>query len=151
MGNVYLQPTISMYYYKKRSRAAQLITGPGKIRQSLHSFTSLMLVLIFLVLSSCPVRNALFSYLKKGHAEQKSTGGTKITAHDMCAGPSFSRIIPSPERISNNIPTALTTVLFIAFLTCFDLFKKIIHRFYSPPAFRINPIPIYLRNSVFLI
>lgn len=140
-----------MYHYKKKACAARIMMRSEKIRESLHSFTGLLLVLIFLVLSSCPVRNALFSCLKKGHAEQKSTGGTKIAAHDMCAGAGFSKIIPSPERISHNTPAAFVAVLFTAFLVCSDLFKKIIHRFYSPPAFRINPVPIYLRNSVFLI
>jgi hypothetical protein len=142
-----------MYHYKQRARAALIMIRSGKIRQSLHSFTGLLLVLIFLVLSSCPVRNAFFSYLQKAHGgvEQKSTGGTKITAHDMCAGSSFSKIIPSPERISNNAPTVLAAVLFTAFLAFFDLFKKIIHRFFSPPAFKSNPVPIYLRNNVLLI
>jgi len=139
-----------MYHYKKKARAV-LIT-PGKIRKNLHSFVGLMLVLVFLVLSSCPVRNALFSYLKKAHGghEQKSTGGTRISAHDMCAGSGFSKIIPSPERISNYTPVTLTAVLLTAFL-CLALFKETLHRFYSPPVFRINPVPIYIRNSVFLI
>lgn len=140
-----------MYRYKEETRAALLMIRSEKIRQNLHSCTSLVLVLIFLVLSSCPVRNVLFSYLKKGHVEQKSTEGTKIAAHDMCAGSSFSRIIPSPERISHNIPAALAAVLFTAFLACFDLFRKVIHRFFSPPAFSSDPVPIYLRNGVLLI
>ena len=124
-----------------------------KSLQFLRSLTSLMIIVIFLVLGSCPVRNALCALVnhRPPNSEQKSTGDLKIIAHDICMEFGFNKIIPLHKLISSSKALVLTAVLVTAFFVSIGLLTNgnVLHPKLAT-AF-LNTIPTYLRNRVLLI
>ena len=131
---------ISMAKYKKKVR-------------SLRSFTSIMVMVTFLVLGFCPLRNMLCSLVnpvppKIAHSVLEHA---KIIVHDDCTATSFNKILPFYEHTFSGhlliFVAILLTVFFVSngLLTKDQFLLSKNHRY--PP----NAIPIYLRNHVLLI
>jgi hypothetical protein len=125
----------------------------GKKVQSLRPFTSLMVMVIFLVLGFCPLRNVLCSLVNP--VPQKIVHNVpehaKIIVHDDCTATAFNKIPPFYEHTFNANPLIFVAILITVFfvsngLLTRDQFLLSKNHRYSP-----NAIPIYLRNHVLLI
>ena len=124
-----------------------------KSLQFLRSLTSLMIIVIFLVLGSCPVRNALCALVNHAppNIEQKPTDDLKIIAHDICMEFGFNKITPLHKLTSSSKALVLIAVLVTAFFVSIGLLTNgnVLHPKLAT-AF-LNTIPTYLRNRVLLI
>ena len=126
---------------------------PGKKKTFLRSLISLMVMVIFLVLGFCPLRNVLCSLVNPG--PQKITHNVpdhaKIIVRDDCTATAFNKTLPFYERTFNGNPLIFVAILLTVFfvsnglLTKDQFLRSKNHRY--PP----NAIPIYLRNYVLLI
>lgn len=125
----------------------------GKKVQSLRSFASLMVMMVFLAFGFCPLRNVLCSLAnplpqKIAHNVPEHA---KIIVHDECITTAFNKILPFHQYPSNANLLVFAAILlpgFFAgtgFLTKDQILQSKNHRY--PP----NAIPIYLRNHVLLI
>jgi hypothetical protein len=131
---------ISMAKYEKKAR-------------SLCSFTSMIVMVIFLVLGFCPLRNVLCSLVNPGSPKiaHNVPDHAKIIVHDDCTVTAFNKTLPFYERTFNGNPLIFVVILLTVFfvsnglLTKDQFLRSKNHR--HPP----NAIPIYLRNHVLLI
>lgn len=120
--------------------------------KSLRSFTSLMVMLIFLVLSFCPLRNVLCSMVNP--VPQKIAHNVpehaKIIGHDDCTVTTF-KILPFYERTFNGNLLIFVAILLTVFFVSNGLLTKNQFLLSKNHLYPSNAIPIYLRNHVLLI
>ena len=129
------------------------MSKPGKKVQSLRSFTSLTVMVIFLVLGFCPLRNVLCSLINPG--PQKITHNVpdhaKIIVHDDCTATAFNKIPPFYEHTFNGDPLIFVAILLTVFFVSNGLSTKNQFLLSKNHRYPPNAIPIYLRNHMLLI
>ena len=125
----------------------------GKKVQSLRSFISLMVIVIFLVLGFCPLRNVLCSLVNP--VPQKIAHNVpehaKIIVHDDCTATTFIKILPLYEPTFNGNPLIFVAILLTVFFVSNGLLTKDQFLLSKNHRYPPNAIPIYLRNHVLLI
>jgi hypothetical protein len=126
---------------------------PGKKKTFLRSLTSLVVMVIFLVLSFCPLRNELCSLVnplskKMAHSVPEHA---KIIAHDDCTTTAVSNIVPLHQRTFNGGPLIFVAILLTVFFASNVLLTKGQFLLSKNQRYLPNAIPIYLRNHVLLI
>jgi hypothetical protein len=126
---------------------------PGKKKTFLRSLTSLMVMVIFLVLGFCPLRNVLCSLVNR--VPQKIAHNVpehaKIIVHDDCTATTFSKILPLYKPTSNRNPLIFVAILLTVFFVSNGLLTKDQFLLSKNHRYPPNAIPIYLRNHVLLI
>ena len=119
----------------------------------LRSFTTMAVMVIFLVFSFCPLRNALCSLVnpapkKTAHSVPEHA---KIISHDDCSAFTLHKILPFDESASNGNPLIFVAVLLTAFFVSGNLLTKGQFLLSQNHRCSLNAIPIYLKNHVLLI
>ena len=119
----------------------------------LRSFTTLAVIVIFLVLSFCPLRNALCSLVN--HVPKKTAHAVpehaKIISHDNCTAFTLHKSLPFYESASNENPLIFVAVLLTVFFVSSDILTKRQFLLSQNHRCSLNAIPIYLKNHVLLI
>jgi hypothetical protein len=123
-----------------------------KVR-SLRSFSSLMVMVVFLVLGFCPLRNTLCSLVNP--VPQKITHNVpehaKIIVHNDCASTVFNKIPPFYEHTFNGNPLIFVAILLTVFFVSNGLLTKDQFLLSKNHRYPPNAISIYFRNNVLLI
>jgi hypothetical protein len=125
----------------------------GKKVQPLRSFTSLLVMVIFLVLGFCPLRNALCSLANPAPQKiaHKVPEHAKIIVHDECATVTINKILPFNGHISNGNPLIFVSILLTVFFVSSGLLTKDQFLLFKNHRHSLSAVPIYLRNHVLLI
>ncbi|WP_121811482.1 hypothetical protein [Mucilaginibacter kameinonensis] len=127
----------------------------SKNTKSLRSALSLMMMVVFLVLGYCPVRNVLCSLASHAsqNNEQKAPRDIKAIVEDVCnAYNSGDKIIPYQEVVAKTtVPLLLAVVVAAVFFAGIVLLKKLIVLYPDTLAFNLSAIPLYLANRALLI
>lgn len=114
-----------------------------------------MMMVVFLVLGYCPVRNVLCSLASHAsqNKEQKPPRDIRAVVEDACnAYNSGDKIIPYQEVVSKTrVPLLLAIVVAAVFLAGIALLKKLVVLYPNTAARGLNPIPLYLANRALLI
>jgi len=139
--------------------AKNIVKGQSMIRgkniKPIRSSLSLMMMVIFLVLGYCPVRNTLCSLASHSsqNKEQKAPRDIKAIVDDVCnAYNSGDKIIPYQEVVSKTtIPLLLAIVVAAAFFGSIAPLKRLVVLYPYPAARGLNTIPLYLANRSLLI
>jgi hypothetical protein len=127
----------------------------GKNIKPIRSSLSLVMMVIFLVLGYCPVRNALCSVANNPvqNKEQKAPRDIKAIVEDACnAYNSGDKIIPYQEVASKTaIPLLLAIAVAVVFFAGLCLLKKVVVLYPNIAVRGLSPIPLYLANRALLI
>jgi hypothetical protein len=119
----------------------------------LRSSTSLMVMMIFLMLGFCPLRNALCSLAGpvSSKIKHKVPEHAKIIVHDDCTASAINKASSFYEHTFNKNLLIFVALLLTVFFVNNDLLTK--GRYLQLVNYRCSPnvIPIYLRNHVLLI
>ncbi|MFC0517605.1 hypothetical protein ACFFGT_25555 [Mucilaginibacter angelicae] len=127
----------------------------GKSIKSIRSSLSLMMMVIFLVLGYCPVRNTLCSIANHSpqSKEQKAPRDIKAVVDEVCnAYNSGDKIIPYQEAASKTaVPLLLAIIVAAVFFVGIGLLKKVSVLYRNIATRSLSPIPLYLANRALLI
>jgi hypothetical protein len=117
-------------------------------KQPFISLASLTIMIVFLLLGFCPLRNTLVSLVKPVPAKnsRKVPERAKIIAADDCTVSTTQKIAPSREPMpsGNALPLRTVPLTLPGFSVRFQRLK-------IPPGYLVPPVPLYLRNQVMLI
>lgn len=123
--------------------------------KSIRSALSLMMMVVFLVLGYCPVRNALCSIASHSaqSKEQKAPRDIRAIVDEVCnAYNSGDKIIPYQEAASKTaVPLLLAIVVAVVFFAGIGLLKNITVLYPNITARSLSLIPLYLANRALLI
>jgi len=124
----------------------------GKKPRLLRSITSLMVIVIFLALGFCPLRNALcaLAHPVSQNTNMKAPAYAKIIAHDDCLTAVFSQAIAFQKQLLNGNALIFAGILLMAFCAC-GIFREIAPHYSKITVPYPNVVPIYLKNRVLLI
>jgi hypothetical protein len=117
-------------------------------KQRFISLASLTVIVIFLLMGFCPLRNALVSLVKPVPAKntRKVPERAKIIAADDCTVSTAQKIAPQREPMPDGNALPL-----LAVARTLPSFYVRLQRLKILPGYLVPSVPIYLRNQVMLI
>ncbi|WPU97765.1 hypothetical protein SNE26_17195 [Mucilaginibacter sp. cycad4] len=113
-----------------------------------------MIMVIFLVLGYCPLRNVLCSLAGNSpqNNKQKAPRDIKAVVEDCSAYNSGDKIIPYQEVTAKTaVPLLLAVVVAVVFFTGAGVSGKVTVLYRTSAGHNLSPIPLYLANRALLI
>ncbi|UOE50704.1 hypothetical protein MTO98_06400 [Mucilaginibacter sp. SMC90] len=126
----------------------------GKNSKSIQSSLSLMIMVAFLVLGYCPLRNVLCSLANHSpqNKEQKAPRDVKAIIEECNAYNSGDKVIPYQEVVSKTtVPLLMAIVVEAVPFAGIGLSKKVVALSPYIAVRGLSAVPIYLANKALLI
>lgn len=118
------------------------------------SFISILVLIAFLVLGFCPLRNTLCKLINSSSParhQQRVPEYGKISAADKCGSVAVVKALPLKERVFDGAPLLFFVVLVGTFLVAGLRFDDAFTGNLAISHHRYLAVPIYLRNQILRI